>query len=94
MNCKPGDLAVTVRAKLVENIGCFCEVLGASGIPDYEWSIRFQSPKLLLLRDESGTEIGRECLCPDAWLRPIRDPGEEARDETLEWLPVPAKETA
>jgi hypothetical protein len=26
----------------------------------------------------------------DHRLRPIRDPGEDARDETLEWLPVPS----
>lgn len=26
----------------------------------------------------------------DQNLRPIRDPGEDAQDETLSWLPVPA----
>jgi hypothetical protein len=94
MNCKPGDLAVLVRANLPENIGSFCEVLGASGIPDYEWSVKFQSPKRLLLSGDDSFYIGDECLCPDAWLRPIRDPGDEAVDETLLWKSVPALETA
>lgn len=25
-------------------------------------------------------------------LKPLRDPGDDAKDETLEWLPVPSKE--
>jgi hypothetical protein len=29
----------------------------------------------------------------DRRLRPIRDPGEDATDETLLWLPVPTKQT-
>lgn len=29
-----------------------------------------------------------------AWLKPQRDPGDDATDETLLWLPSPAKETA
>ena len=28
----------------------------------------------------------------DSQLRPIRDPGDDARDETLEWLPVPSRD--
>jgi hypothetical protein len=30
----------------------------------------------------------------DFQLRPIRDPGDDAQDETLDWLPVPTKELA
>lgn len=30
----------------------------------------------------------------DAVLRPVRDPGNDAQDETLSWLPVPHRETA
>lgn len=29
---------------------------------------------------------------PDKALQPLIDPGDGARDETLEWLPVPTKE--
>jgi hypothetical protein len=28
----------------------------------------------------------------DSILRPIRDPGDDAQDETLSWLPVPSTE--
>jgi hypothetical protein len=28
----------------------------------------------------------------DDCLRPIRDPGDDAQDETLSWLPVPSRE--
>lgn len=34
-------------------------------------------------------QLGGDAIQPDANLRPLRDPGEDARDETLEWLPVP-----
>jgi hypothetical protein len=32
-----------------------------------------------------------DCVA-DACLRPIRDPGDDASDETLEWLPVPSRD--
>ena len=34
----------------------------------------------------------RHWLHSDARLRPIRDPGDDAKDETLSWLPVPSTE--
>jgi hypothetical protein len=39
----------------------------------------------------SGGSIDR---APDWCLRPIRDPGDDARDQTLDWLQVPTKEHA
>lgn len=89
LRCKPGDLAVITRALLPENIGVFCTVLGASGIPDYEWSIRFQSPRRAVLSGDNTIDApGLVGIHPDAWLQPIRDPGEEAVDETLLWNPI------
>jgi hypothetical protein len=29
------------------------------------------------------------CVVGGEYLRPLRDPGEDARDETLDWLPLP-----
>lgn len=37
---------------------------------------------------EPELERGRSVY--DGALRPIRDPGEDAQDETLSWLPVPS----
>lgn len=36
--------------------------------------------------------VERVSVISDECLRPIRDPGDDARDETLDWLPVPSKE--
>lgn len=33
---------------------------------------------------------GDRANCYDANLRPIRDPGDDAQDETLSWLKVPS----
>lgn len=30
-------------------------------------------------------------VCPDSWLRPIRDPGPDAVDETIQRLGTPAQ---
>jgi hypothetical protein len=37
---------------------------------------------------------GVDLVWSKAYLRIIRDPGEDARDETLDWLQVPSKEHA
>lgn len=108
MNCKPGDLAVVVRSVVPANIGRFVTVVRAVGwlqaeesvriegrtfrasAPGFYWWLEADSPLLesgLLRPKTSG-------LAADDQLRPIRDPGHDARDETLDWLPVPQKEVA
>ncbi len=39
-----------------------------------------------------GDRLTKFGVMPDHALRPIRDPGDDATDETLQWLPVPSKE--
>lgn len=88
MNCKPGDLAVVVYDPDGRYEGCFLKVLGDSGLRydgSVYWELEPLSPALQAARLDN--------VCDD-YLRPIRDPGDDARDETLEWLPVPTKETA
>lgn len=83
LNCKPGDLAIVIAGSPVENIGKIIKVTKL--IPSYfgpAWE--FEGSGLL----GGCTEITDYCL------RPIRDPGEDAKDETLEWLPVPTPEVA
>ena len=102
MNCKPGDLAVRVQAfhdsfvKVGSVVRCvelndFTVVLqGSAGSPDIEatntWNIEW--------RGRTRDTRGRLLSIPDEHLRPIRDPGEDAQDETLLWagLPVPSTE--
>lgn len=96
MNCKPGDLAVMVRASCPENVGRIVLVLPEDPYYDlrhgHVWFTQAANPAPTAWAVD-GTKTGRakpKAHVPDAWLRPIRDPGEDARDETLEWLPVPS----
>lgn len=98
MNCKPGDLAVIVRADHKENIGALVEVLRPNDLPVAGWlaaSGLFLWRVKASARPLSVTRILGECsvieaACPDAFLRPIR-PGdisdEEVRDLYAPKLP-------
>lgn len=80
MNCKPGDLAVIVRgAAFAKYIGTVVRVVETDG--------QFWSTEKSLDGNEKYPII-----IPDSCLRPIRDPGEDAQDETLSWLPAPSTE--
>jgi hypothetical protein len=91
MNCKPGDLAVVVNGP---NIGGLCRVVSPYTVRMVEglcWNIECLSR----MRDNlTGNPVapGTAALCADAFLRPIRDPGDDAVDETLQWLPVPRED--
>jgi hypothetical protein len=63
MNCKPGDLAVIVRAQYPENLGLFVTVVRPHPRQKHGWMVEGSGP-------------GDWCLDED--LRPIRDnPGNE-----------------
>jgi hypothetical protein len=96
MNCKPGDLAVVVKAcgpnigKIVRCIAFLPahKVLTSRGKEILAcWSIDPPLPSHMagVLAD----------VAPDDWLRPIRDPGDDAIDESRAWVPpVPTLEHA
>lgn len=94
MNCQPGDLAVIVGDPRNRNKyeGAHLKVIADSGRRDCGyvcWVYEPLSPALVAhLREHRDDDI-----C-DYWLRPIRDPGDDAVDETLLRNPVPTKETA
>jgi hypothetical protein len=92
MNCKPGDLAMYVgkaahmRGRVVKCV----ELLGlkpATGSSELWAMWRVDPPQ-----PDSPAHV--KDWIADRALRPIRDPGEDAKDETLNWLPVPQKEIA
>ena len=93
MNCKPGDLAVIVDTqdpRWLKDIGRLVNILEPFG-DGVSW---FISPVDGRGFEMSGRVLQRMCEY-DKNLRPIRDPGDDAQDETLQWLPVPStKETA
>lgn len=84
MNCKTGDLAILVRVLKPKNSWLIGRLL-IVGAPSYyyekSWAI---DPPLL------DPVSGREFHIKDEHLRPIRNPGHDAADETLSWLPVPS----
>lgn len=85
MNCKPGDLAVVVKSesgsegRLVRCLRFVGKVPGWTG--DDRWAID------QVLRSNLG---GKSQSVRDSRIRPIRDPGDDAQDETLSWLPAPS----
>lgn len=94
LRCKPGDRAFLVKCDVPEDIGKVCLVLRSTdqGFDGHEWLCRFEG-RVVGYDVETGEQHRtRGCFVPDAWLRPIRDPGDDAQDETLTWLPVPTTE--
>lgn len=104
MNCEPGDLAIVVNARstpelngrivLVRRAIQLGEKLNGIKVVDYPGY------------NNSPTWVVEACGSPLPWvgglykmravadrcLRPIRNPGEDAQDETLQWLPVPSRD--
>lgn len=84
MNCKPGDLAVVIRShaghegKIVRCIRFLGKVHLWNGSDRWETDIE--------LPNRFGNVT---CTMRDAYLRPIRNPGDDAVDETLQRLPAP-----
>lgn len=95
MRCKVGDRAICIRG---EHEGKVCEIIAAG--PTYTetstrtplpgWLVSFPAP--VNWGQPNGWDNLTEGWYPDAWLKPIRDPGDDAKDETLSWLPVPSTE--
>lgn len=95
MNCKKDDLAWIVRSgagnhgRIVEVLGPVREGMDGDLAYPHEgplWACRSERPLLCNV----GLPMV-EFAFPDAWLRPIRNPGEDAKDETLSWKPVPVE---
>lgn len=94
MNCKPGDLAVIVAPDTsTRNLGKIVRVLHGSRLGDGWWWVESLSPAFMN-GPGSCDRVAMEGNIEDRRLRPIRDPGDDAVDETLLWLPAPTTETA
>lgn len=90
MRCRPGDLAIFVHpigtpniAFDARNVGKLVKVLRRAGRSS--WWILCHSD---FHRRYSPCPAGHECVTFDAFLRPLRDPGEDAVDEMLRPLPA------
>ena len=101
MNCKPGDIARIVAPFAPMGVGHVVEVVRRA--KEFEWlgacSFRHAGPTFGWVCAgrvpmEDG-EVLHELVIADECLRPIRDPGDDAVDESKAWLPpVPTLEHA
>lgn len=105
MNCEKGDLAMIVRglagadSRLVGTLVTVGTLHSTSSFFGPVWNVTHMSPHLGV-RASGGSgkvtgvgTIGTAGHCPDDWLRPIRDPGDEAVDEVLLRVGLPEGET-
>lgn len=94
MNCKPGDMAVLVKAVLPANVGLIVQVVRAYGISVcaedrgmFLWLIKPAWPCATMNTQTRIVKYGTNLFpVADAWLRPIRPPETpvtETRDEEL-----------
>ena len=74
LNCKPGDIAINVGGERLDHLGVIVTVLRPYTDRHWraEWVIEYR---------------GKEYAAWDRFLRPIRDPGDDARDESWAYLP-------
>ena len=80
LNCRPGDLAVTIKAALSENLGRIVRVVSYHGRADWWgfdrptdlWEIEALEGSYLVYELEDGTKEYRlRGLAPDTFLKPI-----------------------
>lgn len=108
MNCKPGDMAKVIEphfrhGAIVEVVRSCTSAERVMLIQqDPEWRAPLQIWFCKLITGSRGIDVdtgfatylypGAEAWFADAYLRPIRDPGEDAVDETLQRLPSPSRD--
>jgi hypothetical protein len=104
MNCKPGDLAriwtpydSPNRDRIVRCLRLLspgeemvlgeCVFVAASALAT--WAVE---GRIVSEGPDGGNHICPGGPIPDKYLRPIRDPGDDAKDESMSWIPVPSRE--
>lgn len=99
MNCKPGDLAVIVARS--KNYGRIVSVLRPYAGEDINgseyhvqagvkyWVVEAVGAPLIVRQDFGPDLLERQHVARDSRLRPIRDPGDDAVDETLQRIGAP-----
>lgn len=80
LNCRLGDLAVTIRAELPENLGNLVRIVGNHGHdkwwgfeePIHLWEVEVvEGGRLIYEYDDGSRESVTRGLAPDAFLKPI-----------------------
>lgn len=92
VNCKPGDLARVIDTPGTRLVGCVDRILRVTsqlwlpGRPVPAW---FYEGPMIICACGCGNFVGS---ISDEVLRPIRDPGPDAVDETLVGNPAPVRD--
>lgn len=85
MKCKIGDLAIVIKPfSGNRNLGKIVEVVAAGHLPGC-WLVTSRQP--LVIKIDGVDHYRCHGLIDDARLSPIRDPGDDAVDESAAWLP-------
>lgn len=87
MNCKPGEMALTHSAPM--DNGLLVEVLAVRGVHGVYGQLMLVQSLGSKFHIEPGVR-SQSAVWPDRMLRPIRDPGDDAKDEMLRPLPTDA----
>lgn len=88
MNCKPGDLAIIIRAHLSENVGAIVEVIApCEYFGEGYWHCRSCTPRRGVIGDRV-VSAAKEHSILDAWMRPIS--GVPVDDEVKDDIKEPA----
>jgi hypothetical protein len=85
MNCNPGDLAIIVGTMGVPGVdGILGRVVAVVRIADIttDFGPRWEIAEPFVLQDHLIVSVA-DCI-----LRPIRDPGDDAKDESFQWAPA------
>ncbi len=93
LNCRLGDLAITIKAELPENLGTIVRVIGVRGIeewwgfktPIFIWEVEsVQGGRLVYEHADGRREHASVGLAPDVFLKPIasiyRSPREQREE--------------
>lgn len=87
LNCKQGDVAWIVRASNPANLGKVVKCVTL--LPAHLWNApggrEYVAPGWVVDRPITTWSGQISNHVPDHQLRPIRDPGDDAVDETLSW---------
>jgi hypothetical protein len=89
MNCEKDDIAVMVHSEFPENVGTMYRILQLDRWAGGDWKCELLTSAMT---QEGPANPGEIVWALDADLRPIRNSGEDAKDETLQWKEVPAKQ--
>jgi hypothetical protein len=93
LNCRLGDLAITIKAELPENLGNIVRVTGVRGIeewwgfktPIFIWEVEtVQGVRLVYEHADGRREYASVGLIPDVFLKPIAPTYRSRREQREE----------